>query len=948
MSKPSSVTWTSKGKINKVKCRICHKVLIEQNYKDHIKDVHPSADENDLRAHSQSSLLSFYIPTTESVGTSSTCSEKTTPLNEGKRPVESPTDSTAQSELVPPTEIVSSKKKLESTSIQKEHSIDEKLDTIITKLENIELNIYKDTEGLPSSGKKKIPHVKKDKAKQLKFNDPAISERLQNCESLEHILEKITEFEIKDSNIVCQLCHTATNSDSCGVISIPSFSTSSSSSDPTQSFRNMKRAIKRHLNGETHTKALLTNTEDQEKLKKYKTRDQKVGETLGMLIYDITKTAKPDIAYEEQISLLSMLNVDVGELNHSNKFPAKFIPYLSNNIDQKIKHFFTTPMAQTGFKPALKITADKATYCHRTRQFIGCITVIPEAEDVIQCIFLGAPIVRIDDHEINEDDVEINPHTGIGIANNIWKTTSNFGIVSENYIGCAFDGQYHHLNVPHHLNELFGFDDNKKPADWDPMHRAGLVDTHIRKDGEFIWLNEITMTIADAFKLINYGKEFEHFIDVAEKLRQDPTFLDKVYSSVPLFYSKTKFANHCSNVYLQFYKDYPALFATFDETHMQLRDGTSREKEKSQKAGVTKNKLMCKKFAIRLCGICDIYSVFSSIVNLLQKVNMLPHIKFEQFEHLVKKMEAMGYSAVDHSMCGEKCCWPLLHENINKIVNENSFRGISLYNDNPGRASRKRTLDQYLTKPNSVTSDTDLEICKLQKLSETISEKLYSDVYGSDEKNMITTLKLLCDLKGLKMKVVKKGVPLIYSMTVEKFLKSAHQVSTNLDEIPESQLMLQYRTFLKTLENVQNYENMESIDYLKLFINTENQLFKECEVIVHIICTGAIFFSCESILESYVSMHEHKIDKHRAGKIHEERHSQELTVYINGPPVTKCHTIVNQAMNKYWQDKTIETKTEKWHFTRKSDNVKNYTVSKVVDRIQAKECCLPFLINTDL
>ena len=69
---------------------------------------------------------------------------------------------------------------MESTSIQKEHSIDEKDDTIITKLENIELNIYKDTEGLPSSGKKKIPHVKKDKAKQLKFNDPAISERLQN------------------------------------------------------------------------------------------------------------------------------------------------------------------------------------------------------------------------------------------------------------------------------------------------------------------------------------------------------------------------------------------------------------------------------------------------------------------------------------------------------------------------------------------------------------------------------------------------------------------------------------------------------------------------------------------------------------------------------------------------------------------------------------------------
>ena len=63
--------------------------------------------------------------------------------------------------------------------------------------------------------------------------------------------------------------------------------------------------------------------------------------------------------------------------------------------------YFTTPMAQTGFKPALKITGDKATYYHRTRQFIGGITVIPDAYDAIQCIFLGAPIARIDDLEVN-------------------------------------------------------------------------------------------------------------------------------------------------------------------------------------------------------------------------------------------------------------------------------------------------------------------------------------------------------------------------------------------------------------------------------------------------------------------------------------------------------------------------------------------------------------------
>ena len=94
------------------------------------------------------------------------------------------------------------------------------------------------------------------------------------------------------------------------------------------------------------------------------------------------------------------------------------------------------------------------------------------------------------------------------------------------------------------ISSFFGFDDTVKPADRDLMHKAGLADTHIRKNKEFEWLNSITADIAQAFKLINFGKEYEHFIDVAEKLRVDSTFLDKVYSCVPLFYSKTKFAYH--------------------------------------------------------------------------------------------------------------------------------------------------------------------------------------------------------------------------------------------------------------------------------------------------------------------------------------------------------------------------------------------------------------------
>ena len=49
-------------------------------------------------------------------------------------------------------------------------------------------------------------------------------------------------------------------------------------------------------------------------------------------------------------------------------------------------------------------------------------------------------------------------------------------------------------------------------------------------------------------------------------------------------------------------------------------------------------------------------------------------------------------------------------------------------------------------------------------------------------------------------------------------------------------------------------------------------------------------------------------------------------------------------MNQYWHNKSFDKNTKEWHFTRQSDNVKNYTVSKVLDRIQANESRLPFLI----
>ena len=53
----------SSSKIIQVRCRICRLELVKQDYKDHIKNIHPEADQNDIRPHQQSSILNSYTAT---------------------------------------------------------------------------------------------------------------------------------------------------------------------------------------------------------------------------------------------------------------------------------------------------------------------------------------------------------------------------------------------------------------------------------------------------------------------------------------------------------------------------------------------------------------------------------------------------------------------------------------------------------------------------------------------------------------------------------------------------------------------------------------------------------------------------------------------------------------------------------------------------------------------
>ena len=182
---------------------------------------------------------------------------------------------------------------------------------------------------------------------------------------------------------------------------------------------------------------------------------------------------------------------DVGDINHSYRFPPEFLKSVARVIENHLKTYLKTRLRQTGNIPPLKVVADKATWQHQTRQLIGVVTVVPDSDQPLQAFILKTPVVKV--------------HTGVGVANNITEVTDMF-ISADQFKGGSFDGQYFHLGVHKLLDTHYGVTGH---YDVDPMHRAGTEDLRLRKAKSFGWIVSLTSHVGRAFKVVNYGKLFE-------------------------------------------------------------------------------------------------------------------------------------------------------------------------------------------------------------------------------------------------------------------------------------------------------------------------------------------------------------------------------------------------------------------------------------------------------
>ena len=104
-------------------------------------------------------------------------------------------------------------------------------------------------------------------------------------------------------------------------------------------------------------------------------------------------------------------------------------------------------------------------------------------------------------------------------------------------------------------------------------------------------------------------------------------------------YSATRFATSLRRVYANLRKNLAAIIQCLERTKTEMRDGNSKDREKAAEAEKFMHSICNFKFVLTLSSLIDIYDKYGELINVIQKVNSLPHERYDSFTHVCDKMK---------------------------------------------------------------------------------------------------------------------------------------------------------------------------------------------------------------------------------------------------------------------------------------------------------------------
>ena len=175
------------------------------------------------------------------------------------------------------------------------------------------------------------------------FDDDSV---LTKCKDIDDILTYFPEMELirEDLTIICRLCLPKDNTRlvcptgsalPAGMFSVRESIDKQDTDIMSREFRNLKISISRHLKRDVHQNAPSQGESMTIKMKNESNRNNAIALRIGCACYKIYFRGRPYADYEDEILLLHKCGVDEGDINHSYKFPQKFLESVAEVVKDK-------------------------------------------------------------------------------------------------------------------------------------------------------------------------------------------------------------------------------------------------------------------------------------------------------------------------------------------------------------------------------------------------------------------------------------------------------------------------------------------------------------------------------------------------------------------------------------------------------------------------------------
>ena len=124
-----------------------------------------------------------------------------------------------------------------------------------------------------------------------------------------------------------------------------------------------------------------------------------------------------------------------------------------------------------------------------------------------------------------------------------------------------------------------------------------------------------------------------------------------------------------------------------------------------------------KKFCLQLSGTADIYDVFGRFVNVIQKLSVLPHERYDNALKVLDHMVVMK-NQIDHEACVQTkpkphCVWPRYHEDRKTILESETYQGVSV--------TAQRSSTMYQTRLSTSSKDVEIQSNSVEQVQDDVT-----------------------------------------------------------------------------------------------------------------------------------------------------------------------------------------------------------------------------------